>query len=120
MKQIKGVCLFIALLISMTSSSAIAHGGGHFRGHGGHGFGFYWGLPLPFYLPFYPPFYSYPPIIPAPAPPQNYIQRYDGPQIAAPLPPNYWYYCRDWDAYYPYVRECPGGWQQVLPQPPTR
>ena len=27
-----------------------------------------------------------------------------------------WYYCRDAKAYYPYVRECPSGWQQVVPQ----
>jgi len=28
---------------------------------------------------------------------------------------NYWYYCADSQAYYPYVKECPGGWQQVAP-----
>jgi FKBP-type peptidyl-prolyl cis-trans isomerase FkpA len=26
-----------------------------------------------------------------------------------------WYYCSDAKAYYPYVRECPSGWQQVVP-----
>jgi FKBP-type peptidyl-prolyl cis-trans isomerase FkpA len=27
-----------------------------------------------------------------------------------------WYYCNDTKAYYPHVRECPSGWQQVVPQ----
>ncbi len=26
---------------------------------------------------------------------------------------DYWYYCRYWDQYYPYVETCPGGWQAV-------
>jgi FKBP-type peptidyl-prolyl cis-trans isomerase FkpA len=29
---------------------------------------------------------------------------------------SFWYYCSDAKAYYPYVRECPSGWQQVVPQ----
>jgi hypothetical protein len=29
----------------------------------------------------------------------------------------YWYYCQGAHMYYPYVRECPGGWLQVVPQP---
>ncbi len=32
--------------------------------------------------------------------------------------PEYWYFCPQLNAYYPYVQECPGGWQPVLPQPP--
>jgi hypothetical protein len=27
----------------------------------------------------------------------------------------YWYYCEEAAAYYPYVKECAGGWQRVLP-----
>jgi hypothetical protein len=30
----------------------------------------------------------------------------------------YWYYCQEHAAYYPYVQECPGGWQPVLPTIP--
>jgi hypothetical protein len=40
----------------------------------------------------------------------------------APLPQeNYWYYCQDSHAYYPYVKECPSGWVTVVPStpPPT-
>ena len=41
-------------------------------------------------------------------------------QIPVPSEPqqSYWYYCQDPQGYYPYVRNCPGGWQQVLPTPP--
>jgi hypothetical protein len=31
-------------------------------------------------------------------------------------PASFWYYCNDAKAYYPYVRECPSGWLQVVPQ----
>ncbi len=31
----------------------------------------------------------------------------------------FWYYCNDAKAYYPYVRECLSGWQQVVPQAPS-
>lgn len=41
------------------------------------------------------------------------------PRYVAPLPnPAYWYYCPDLGAYYPYVQQCPGPWQAVVPQPP--
>jgi hypothetical protein len=43
-------------------------------------------------------------------PPSTYIEQ-------APSP-DYWYFCPELNAYYPYVQECPGGWQPVLPQPP--
>jgi len=31
---------------------------------------------------------------------------------------NYWYYCPDAKAYYPYVKDCPKGWLKVVPAPP--
>jgi hypothetical protein len=30
----------------------------------------------------------------------------------------YWYYCSETLTYYPYVEQCPGGWQLVVPQAP--
>ncbi len=33
-----------------------------------------------------------------------------------PQPPMY-YFCRDSNAYYPNVRDCPGGWETVPPKP---
>jgi len=28
----------------------------------------------------------------------------------------WWYWCNESRAYYPYVKECPAGWQRVAPQ----
>ena len=45
------------------------------------------------------------------------------PPPPAPQPPpqtvpsGNWYYCESSRAYYPYVRDCPAGWQRVSPQP---
>ena len=46
-------------------------------------------------------------------------QYMEKPQSAAPpqLDPRYWYYCPNPGGYYPYVQECPAGWQQVVPTP---
>ena len=44
------------------------------------------------------------------------------PQQVAPAPPpqsGWWYLWPGANGYYPYVRECPGGWQRVSPQPPS-
>jgi hypothetical protein len=41
------------------------------------------------------------------------------PPIA--LPPSQtpsWYYCDNPQGYYPYVQQCPGGWNQVPARPP--
>jgi len=77
---------------------------GHFGSHrsfGGHGrIGVFIGVPL-FAPLFYPPPVIY-------APPQTYIEQ-------APSQ-SYWYFCPELNAYYPYVQQCPGGWQQVVPQ----
>jgi hypothetical protein len=61
--------------------------------------------------------YSSPPIVVAPPPPV-YIQQ----QPVMPSQPQepadyYWHYCRNPEGYYPYVKTCPDGWLQVLPQP---
>jgi hypothetical protein len=94
-------------------------GGGHFRG-GGHGGGHFrggvwigpgWGLWDPFfpYYPYYP--YYAPPTVVVPQQPETYIQQ-PAPQQAEP---SYWYYCRNPQGYYPYVKSCPGGWLKVVP-----
>jgi hypothetical protein len=52
---------------------------------------------------------------------QVYIEQPAAPAPAAPVaaaPVNYWYYCAAAKGYYPYVKECPSGWQKVSPQPP--
>lgn len=84
-------------------------------------------LPAPYYplTPYYPtaPYGS--------AMPYNlpeYIER--GPDELAPDPsleqpsepqqpaPAYWWFCPGANSYYPYVKTCPGGWQQVAPHAP--
>lgn len=52
-----------------------------------------------------------PPMSIAPAP--TYIERSPPAEPAAQV---WWYWCADSRAYYPYVKECPGGWQRVAPQ----
>jgi len=120
MKQVNRVYLFATLSVLAASGPVWAHGG-HFRDYGGYGFGFYTDIPRAFYFPYYPPpYYAYPPpMVTVPAQSPVYIQK-DSGQKNQQLPANYWYYCRNPDGYYPYIRECPGGWHQVAPQPPVR
>jgi len=81
----------------------------------------YWG-PRYFYRgPYYSPYY--PTVIAVPASPPTYIEQSPtaSEESAAATPalePGYWYYCTESQTYYPYVRECPSGWQRVSPQPP--
>ena len=63
------------------------------------------------------PFYAY---YPAPLPYYyDYAPGYYPPPAAIPEQPGYWYFCRSANAYYPYVQQCPEGWQPVVPQPPS-
>ncbi|MDP3439210.1 MAG: hypothetical protein U0989_18825 [Azonexus sp.] len=105
MKRQKSLAMLLVLLM-LGISSAFAHGG---RARVGVYVGPYWG----------PLFYPYPPqviVVPA-APPPVYIEQREVPVEAAPAVQQYWYYCGSSQGYYPYVKECPDGWQKVLPQP---
>jgi hypothetical protein len=90
-------------------------------------FSIHLGVPYPYYRPYYRPYYYGPPypypyyygppVVAVPAQPPVYIER--GGSAAAPdEAPGYWYYCPDSRAYHPYVKECPGGWERQVPQPP--
>ena len=114
MKNLKVILALVLLGLSVTaSSSAEARGRAHFGVFIGPGF---WYPPPYYYAPYYYPPYYYPPMAVAPAAATTYIE-----QNAAPATPKlsqgYWYYCDESKAYYPYVKECPAGWQQVPPQP---
>ena len=117
------------------SGGAAAHSGGSARfsgaprGHfgGGRHFGPRVGvgfvLAAPFFWPgyYYPaPYYDpyfYPPLVAAPyAPPTEYIEQGVTP-AAPPQSQAMWYYCAEPEGYYPYVQQCPGGWQVVSPTP---
>jgi hypothetical protein len=110
--------LFLAQLLMLAcmlaSPAAWAH---HNSVHFGFSFGFpgYWGYPAPYYYPPAYPYYGYPQYGQA-AGPETYVE-----QAAPPAPPQsqtqWWYYCAEANAYYPYVRECAGGWQRVAPAP---
>jgi hypothetical protein len=119
-----GAALLIAA--SAVSLPAFAYHGHH--GYGGRvgiyigppvfGLGYYGPYGYPYYAPPYygPSPYYYPPAVISPAP-QTYIE-----QGAAPAPSQaqaYWYYCTESQGYYPYVQQCPAGWQKVAPQPPA-
>ena len=65
--------------------------------------------------PFFRPYYTYPPVVTAPSRPPVYIQQQE-PKLAQPKT-NYWYYCQNPQGYYPHIKECPGGWTQIAPQP---
>lgn len=91
-----------------------------FRGRSRIGGSFVFIAPGPFYDPFFypgaPPYYGYypPPVVTVPP---VYVER---PLQAVPNPSGYWYWCSAPVGYYPTVTTCPGGWQAVLPQPPSR
>jgi hypothetical protein len=123
--------LVLLLFATLASSSAMAQHRGHGHGHGGHGgsvrFGISLGIPLfgprfypaPYYA--YPaPAYVYPPVVVAPSSPPIYIEQGATAQEAPAQAQGDWYYCADSNAYYPYVAQCPAGWQRVPAQPSSR
>ena len=105
----KWLLAMLALAGALMSGAAPAN---HVSWHVGiYGWPGYWNYPAPWYS--YP--YSYPySYYYAPPEPTHYIERSD----PAPATGNVWYYCPESKSYYPYVKECPGGWQRVSPVPP--
>jgi hypothetical protein len=105
---------------SRPQASSHPHGSGHHR-HGGHhhhhknfvgvgvGFGYPWGW-------WYPPpyYYYYPYPVAYPFQPVTYIEQGGAP--ASVEPAGWWYYCETSTSYYPYVKECPAGWERVPAQ----
>lgn len=117
----KKLIVFLFVVIAVILVAGVLPVDAHGRGHGGVGFrgsiwigpgwGWGWGPPYPYYYPYY----AQPPII---------IERqapvYEYEQKAPPVQEQqyYWYFCPEADAYYPYVKQCPGGWKKVVPTPP--
>lgn len=90
------------------------HGGGH--GHYYGSLGIWFGAPLvvPFAYPYpyyYYDYYPRPPVV------QQYVYPQAAPVAGEPQAPT-WYYCRESRDYYPYVQNCPGGWESVPAKPP--
>lgn len=76
-----------------------------------------------YFEPYYPlggflaasPVFAAPMLAPARAP--TYIQRNEVSGPAQAQQKSYWYYCRNPEGYYPYVKQCSGQWIKVPPQP---
>lgn len=139
----KVIGAFVLIIFgTLASGSAMAQHRGHGYGYGhghGHGYGgnvrFGISLGIPIYGPgFYPapyyaypayaypaPVYGYPPVIMGSSSPPVYIEQGEAQAEAAPSQAQGdWYYCAASKAYYPYVADCPAGWQRVPAQPPAR
>jgi hypothetical protein len=119
-----GMIVILAMLFLGSAGPGYAwqggwHGGGWWGGPRvgiGIGVGPFWG---PYWGPYWGSYaypYVYPPVVTVPST-QVYVQP-SAPAAAQPPPPAYWYYCDDARGYYPYVQQCPGGWQAVAPTPP--
>jgi len=131
----KVIATFILILFgTLASGAAMAQHHGH--GFGGVRFGI--NLGFPFYGPgYYPgpyygspyaypaygypaPAYAYPPAVMGSYASPSYVEQ-GAPQAApAPAPAQAqgdWYYCAASRTYYPYVGECPAGWQRMPAQP---
>jgi hypothetical protein len=110
MKWIKSALLLVILFGALASESAWADRGHHGGGRGRAHVGVFIGAPL--FWPYYPQPYYYPPVVVAPSSPPVYIEQ-------EPLSAQqYWYFCNSPQGYYPYVKQCPSGWQPVTPLPP--
>ncbi|HXL74316.1 MAG TPA: hypothetical protein VN967_00545 [Burkholderiales bacterium] len=132
------VKLMVVLLVALLSVPALAgragsgahsggfsHSGAHFSGGrhfvpgshfvpGGHFFrprpvAVFLGVGIPFYAYYPPPLPYY----------YDYAPGYYAPPAAIPQQQGYWYFCPSANAYYPYVQQCPEGWQPVAPVPPS-
>ncbi len=115
------VAVAAILLFGETVIAGEWHGGGYWHGWGwgwpyyGLGFatGAFLGYPY-YYYPYYPySYYPYYPYAPTYSPSPRVIVR-----ERKPATDTWYYYCRKSDAYYPYVRRCPGGWEKVPVVPP--
>lgn len=102
---------------SVSKGSVQAHSHVHHRHQSVAFFGFGFAYPWPWY---YPPPYYYPYYQPVAyeSEPTTYIEQSSAP---AAEPTSWWYYCDASRGYYPYVKECPTGWQRVptVPPPPN-
>lgn len=122
-KQTKSLWLAF-ILASLLAGNAWADRPHHHRPHGSVTLGVYLGDPWiysPYYYPYpvYSPRIYVPPVAPivvTPAP-SVYVEQPGASATVPTLEPGYWYYCRESQAYYPYVKQCAGSWQKVAPQP---
>src|SRR5208283_1312941 len=112
MKIVHTALIAMILMLGFAASGpAFAHGRvGVFIGAPLFWPGYY---PAPYYYgygPYYAPGY-YPPYAVEQGP-TTYVERSANEAAPAPPPQQHWYYyCKAAKGYYPYVKECPAGWQ---------
>lgn len=135
MRAIVVSALAAVMLVAATAADA---GGGHRHGRHGHArIGIHIGAPVVFssWWLGYPHYYHSPPPVVVrerivvreplvyydergnpvpPARPQAQANPAPRAESAAPT----WFFCRDSQAYYPYVQDCASPWQRVVPHPP--
>jgi hypothetical protein len=58
-----------------------------------------------------------PPVVVAQPPPVAVVPPVPAPPPIGPAPAQFWYFCQDSNAYYPYVASCQSGWRQVPATP---
>jgi outer membrane protein OmpA-like peptidoglycan-associated protein len=115
----KYLCSALVLLLGVP---AMANAAGHVRVGGGFYYGYhgYHGPRVYYYAPYYGYYglaYYYGPGYYYPPPSTVYAE----PETTVVQPPaNYWYYCPQAKAYYPYVNSCPSGWEAVPAQAPPQ
>lgn len=109
----------VIAILALVAMSAPAFAHGH-RGGARLSLGFHFGVPVyspwyypgPFYYPA-PVYYPAAPVYMQPPAPPVYVERSD----VVPEGAGTWYFCRESNTYYPYVKQCPGGWTRVPAQP---
>ena len=141
-----GLVAAMAIVLGAPQASQAGgwHGGWGWHGGGWHGGGWHGGTSVvigfgaPVGFGWGAPFWGWPapvavgvpvgvPVaVPVPvavqSQPQVFVQQAPPPQQQQQSDASgYWYYCQDPQGYFPYVRQCPGGWMQVVPQttPPS-
>jgi hypothetical protein len=114
MRRLAGVALALGLVLALAVPGYAwdrhrghRHFHPHFRAHSA----IVIGPPRIWVAPSYP-YYVY-----APSPP---VVVREEPPVFVQQPPqeSVWYYCANPGGYYPYVQQCPDGWQKVAPTPP--
>lgn len=104
----KRLNIFIMLLaLAVASVSGAAHAAR---------VGVYVGPAYRYYYPVAPAPYYYAPVVAVPVVPDNYVEQGQSPGEQAQSGAT-WYYCDASKAYYPYVKQCSGGWREVPAQP---
>jgi hypothetical protein len=124
-----GVMLLILVTAALASEPVLSRGGSGLGGRSGHHSGagtwaqhsgvrqrgrlriFVGGVVG---APAFWPWWDYPPYVYAPDP-VYYIEQ--GDETVPPAAE--WLYCPALSTYFPYIMECPGGWQRVAPQLPS-